>query len=80
MTRSQFGCFCAGIAAGAVGYAKFPTIKEKVSPLLDAAAGIMKDAFSDAVRDASATAESFREATVKMTPETAPDMANSTAA
>lgn len=80
MTRTQFGCFCAGIAAGAVGYAKFPTIKEKVSPILDAAAGIMKDAFSNAVRDASATAESFREATVKMAPEAATDATNSSAA
>ncbi len=80
MTRTQFGCFCAGLAAGAVGYAKYPKIKEKLAPVLGTAATIMTDAFNHAARDAAAGAETMRDATIRMAGDAAAETAKNNAA
>jgi hypothetical protein len=80
MTRTQIGCFCAGIAAGAVGYAYFPKIKEKLAPVLGAGAILMTEGFADAARDATSTVESLRESTSRMAGGSATEAAKTNAA
>lgn len=62
MTRSEFGYFCAGMAAGAAGHAAFPQLKEKFSPYLAGAAVFAQQAFGDAMKSAMETVESMQRA------------------
>ena len=80
MTRTQFGSFCAGVAAGAVGYAYFPKIKEKLAPVLGAGVVLMTEAFADAARDATSTAETMRESTIRMAEDGAAEASKANAA
>jgi len=80
MTRTQFGYFCAGVAAGAAGYAYFPKIKEKLAPVLGAGAALMTEAFADAARDAASTVETMRESTIRMAGDAKAEAAKTNAA
>jgi hypothetical protein len=57
MTGSRWFMFCAGAAAGAVGYKYYPRLKEAIGPLAAAAMAGMETAAHDAREDAAARAE-----------------------
>lgn len=52
MTKSEFGYFCAGMAAGALGHKFYPQMKEKLAPYLAGAMVFAQEAFGDAMKDA----------------------------
>jgi hypothetical protein len=54
MTHSRWFAFCAGMAAGAVGHAAFPKLKETLGPLAAAAMAGAGSAFNDACAAAAA--------------------------
>ena len=62
MTRSEFGYFCAGVAAGALGHKFYPQLKEKLSPYMAGAMVFAQEAFGDAMKDAMATVETMSRA------------------
>ena len=62
MNRSQLGYFFAGVAVGALGNAALPQLKEKFGPLFAGAGAFLQEAFGDAMRDATAAAESMQDA------------------
>lgn len=59
MTRSEFGYFCAGVAAGALGHAAYPQLKEKFAPYLAGAMVFAQQAFGDALKNATETVEAM---------------------
>ncbi|MFM1902927.1 MAG: hypothetical protein RLZZ440_827 [Planctomycetota bacterium] len=61
MTRSEFGYFCAGVAAGAMGHKFYPQFKDKLSPYMAGAVVFAQQAFGDAMRDALATVQSMQD-------------------
>ncbi len=62
MTRSEFGYFCAGIAAGAIGHKFMPQMKEKLAPYMAGAMVFAQQAFGDAMKDAMSAVQSMQEA------------------
>ena len=62
MTRSEFGYFCAGAAAGALGHAFYPQLKEKLAPSMAGAAVFAQQAFGDAMKNAVETVEGMQRA------------------
>ena len=61
MTRSEFGYFCAGVAAGAMGHKFFPQMKEKFAPYMAGAMVFAQQSFGDAMKDAMAAVQSMQE-------------------
>lgn len=62
MTRSEFGYFCAGVAAGALGHAYYPQLREKLAPYMAGAMVFAQQAFGDAIKSAMETAEAMQKA------------------
>ncbi|NDC53578.1 MAG: hypothetical protein EBZ74_04640 [Planctomycetia bacterium] len=62
MTRSEFGYFCAGVAAGALGHKFYPQLKEQLGPYMAGAMVFAQQAFGDAMKDALATVDSMQKA------------------
>lgn len=62
MTRSEFGYFCAGVAAGALGHKFYPQLQEKLSPYMAGAMVFAQQAFGDAMKDAMAAVQSMQDA------------------
>jgi len=60
MTRSEFGYFCAGAAAGALGHAFYPQLKDKLAPYMAGAAVFAQQAFGDALKNAAETVEGMQ--------------------
>jgi hypothetical protein len=60
MTRSEFGYFCAGVAAGALGHAAYPQLKDKLAPYLAGAMVFAQQAFGDALKNATETVEAMQ--------------------
>lgn len=60
MTRSEFGYFCAGVAAGALGHKFYPELKEKLAPYLAGGMVFAQQAFGDALKDAMQTVEAMQ--------------------
>lgn len=52
MTKSEFGYFCAGVAAGALGHKFYPQLKDKLAPYMAGAMVFAQQAFGDAMKDA----------------------------
>lgn len=62
MTRSEFGYFCAGVAAGALGHKFYPQMKDKLAPYMAGAMVFAQQAFGDAMKDAMAAVQTMQEA------------------
>lgn len=62
MTRSEFGYFCAGVAAGALGHKFYPQLKDKLAPYMAGAMVFAQQAFGDAMKDAMGTVEAMHQA------------------
>jgi hypothetical protein len=62
MTRSEFGYFCAGVAAGALGHKFYPQLKDKLAPYMAGAMVFAQQAFGDAMKDAMAAVDSMQQA------------------
>ncbi len=60
MTRSEFGYFCAGVAAGAMGHAFYPQLKDKLAPYMAGAMVFAQQAFGDAMKQAMEAAEAMK--------------------
>jgi hypothetical protein len=69
MTRSEFGYFCAGVAAGAFGHAAYPQLKAKLAPYMAGAMVFAHQAFGDAIKAAMETAEAMQKAGDSTGPE-----------
>jgi len=61
MTKSEFGYFCAGMAAGAMGHKFYPQMKEKLAPYLAGAMVFAQEAFGDAMKDAMDAVSSMQQ-------------------
>ncbi len=61
MTKSEFGYFCAGVAAGALGHKFYPEMKEKLAPYMAGAMVFAQQAFGSALKDAMQTAEAMQQ-------------------
>jgi hypothetical protein len=61
MTKSEFGYFCAGVAAGALGHKFYPEMKEKLAPYMAGAMLFAQQAFGTALKDAMQTAEAMQQ-------------------
>jgi hypothetical protein len=61
MTKSEFGYFCAGVAAGALGHKFYPEMKEKLAPYMAGAMVFAQQAFGTALKDAMQTAEAMQQ-------------------
>jgi hypothetical protein len=62
MTRSEFGYFCAGVAAGALGHKFYPQMKDKLAPYMAGAMVFAQQAFGDAMKDAMSAVQAMQEA------------------
>ena len=62
MTKSEFGYFCAGMAAGALGHKFYPQMKEKLAPYLAGAMVFAQEAFGDAMKDAMDAVSAMQQA------------------
>ncbi len=62
MTRSEFGYFCAGVAAGALGHKFYPQMQDKLAPYMAGAMVFAQQAFGDAMKDAMAAVQTMQEA------------------
>ncbi|NCX99174.1 MAG: hypothetical protein EBX35_11535 [Planctomycetia bacterium] len=62
MTRSEFGYFCAGVAAGALGHKFYPQMKDKLGPYMAGAVVFAQQAFGDAMKDAMAAVQTMQDA------------------
>ncbi len=60
MTRSEFGYFCAGVAAGALGHKFYPQLQQKLSPYMAGAMVFAQQAFGDAMKSAMEAAEAMQ--------------------
>lgn len=62
MTRSEFGYFCAGVAAGALGHKFYPQLQQKLAPYMAGAMVFAQQAFGDAMKNAMEAAEAMQAA------------------
>jgi len=62
MTRSEFGYFCAGVAAGAAGHKFYPQLQQKLAPYMAGALVFAQQAFGDALKNAMEAAEAMQAA------------------
>jgi len=62
MTKSEFGYFCAGLAAGALGVKFYPQMKDKLAPYLAGAMTFAQEAFGEAFKDAMDTVSAMQQA------------------
>lgn len=62
MNRSEFGYFCAGVAAGALGHKFYPQMKDKLAPYMAGAVVFAQQAFGDAMKDAMTAVQAMQEA------------------
>jgi hypothetical protein len=60
MTRSEFGYFCAGVAAGALGHKFYPQLQQKLAPYMAGAMVFAQQAFGDAMKNAMEAAEAMQ--------------------
>lgn len=60
MTRSEFGYFCAGVAAGALGHKFYPQLQQKLAPYMAGAMVFAQQAFGDAMKSAMEAAEAMQ--------------------
>lgn len=60
MTKSEFGYFCAGVAAGALGHKFYPQLKDKLAPYMAGAMVFAQQAFGDAMKDALQAVEAMQ--------------------
>lgn len=61
MTKSEFGYFCAGVAAGALGHKFYPEMKDKLAPYMAGAMVFAQQAFGNAIKDAMQTVETMQQ-------------------
>ena len=61
MTRSEFGYFCAGVAAGAMGHKFYPQLKDKLAPYMAGGLVFAQQAFGDALKDAMSAVQSMQD-------------------
>jgi hypothetical protein len=61
MTKSEFGYFCAGVAAGALGHKFYPEMKDKLAPYMAGAMVFAQQAFGNAIKDAMQTVEAMQQ-------------------
>lgn len=69
MTRSEFGYFCAGVAAGAFGHAAYPQLKAQLAPYMAGAMVFAHQAFGDAIKAAMETAAAMQQGDAPAGPE-----------